>query len=94
MAFVFTSWYIVIAVLLVLAIGLIVTFILMDKRDREIIDNFIKESAEAQPASESADKEVKPAEEKVVVKPVEKLEEQSEVKVEETTEEKAEDKNE
>lgn len=44
MYFVYSNWYIVIALLLVAIIALIVTFILMDKKDKHLIEEFIKNS--------------------------------------------------
>ncbi len=44
MYFVYTSWYIVMAILLVAIIGLIVAFVLMDKKDRIIIQEFVQNS--------------------------------------------------
>lgn len=51
MAFVFSSWYIV-AALIVVAIATIITVcVIMDKKDEIIINNFVKEaSAEPIPA--------------------------------------------
>ena len=46
MKFVYSNWYIVMAVLLVLIIGSIVAFILMDKKDKELIKDFVKSNAE------------------------------------------------
>ncbi len=45
MYFVYSSWYIVLALLLVAIIALIVTFIMMDKKDRVLIEEFVKNSA-------------------------------------------------
>ena len=44
MYFVYTNWYIVMAILVVAIIGLIVTFILMDKKDRALIQEFVENS--------------------------------------------------
>ncbi len=65
MTFVFTSWYIVLAALLVAVIGCIVAFVLMDKKDKVIINEFVneankgsqKQEVEAQPETESENKE-------------------------------------
>ena len=65
MTFVFTSWYVVLAVLLVAVIGCIVAFVLMDKKDKVIINEFVneankgsqKQEVEAQPKTESENKE-------------------------------------
>ena len=50
MAFVFSFWYIVMAMLAVGVVACIMVFFNMDKKDKEIIDNFVKESAN-QPAT-------------------------------------------
>lgn len=42
MFFVYSSWYIVLAVLAVAIVGLIVTFVMMDKKDRQIIKEFVE----------------------------------------------------
>jgi len=42
MTFVYSNWYIVMAVLIVAIVALIVTFILMDKKDRVLINEFVK----------------------------------------------------
>lgn len=44
MYFVYTNWYIVMAILVVAIIGLIITFILMDKKDRALIQEFVENS--------------------------------------------------
>ena len=44
MYFVYTNWYIVMAILVVAIIGLIVTFILMDKKDKALIQEFVENS--------------------------------------------------
>lgn len=50
MAFVFSFWYIVMALLAIGVVACILVFFKMDKKDKEIIDNFVKESAN-QPAT-------------------------------------------
>ena len=47
MAFVSSSWYIVMALLFVAIIGLIVTFVLMNNKDKALIENFVAESQKA-----------------------------------------------
>lgn len=42
MKFVYSNWYIVMALLLVAIVALVVVFILMDKKDRVIIKDFVK----------------------------------------------------
>ena len=42
MFFVYSSWYIVLAVLAVAIVGLIVTFVMMDKKDRQFIKEFVE----------------------------------------------------
>lgn len=44
MYFVYTNWYIVMAILVVAIIGLIITFILMDKKDKALIQEFVENS--------------------------------------------------
>ena len=44
MAFVYSNWYIVMAVLLVAIIALFVVLILMDKKDKKIIKTFVESS--------------------------------------------------
>ena len=48
MYFVYSSWYIVMAILLVGIIGLIVAFVMMDKKDRTIIQEFVNNSGTVQ----------------------------------------------
>lgn len=56
MSFVFSIWYIVAAVLVVGIIACFITFFKMDKKDRNLIDEFIKAQ---QPAEEvSAEEQV------------------------------------
>lgn len=60
MAFVFSFWYIVMAVLAIGVVACIVVFFMMDKKDKELIDNFIQESAKNQPAEQPVlDEDVK-----------------------------------
>ena len=54
MAFVFSFWYIVMAVLAVGVVACIMVFFNMDKKDKEIIDNFVKESANQPATSEES----------------------------------------
>ena len=44
MAFVSSPWYIVMAILIVAIVALVVVFILMDKKDKAIIEEFIQSS--------------------------------------------------
>lgn len=44
MFFVYSSWYIVLAVLAVAIVALIVTFVMMDKKDRQIIKEFVEKN--------------------------------------------------
>lgn len=44
MFFVYSSWYIVLAVLAVAIVALIVTFVMMDKKDRQIINEFVEKN--------------------------------------------------
>ena len=55
MAFVYSNWYIVMALLVVGIIALVTTFILMDKKDVKLIDEFIK--ASSQPNKDETPKE-------------------------------------
>lgn len=64
MSFVFSYWYIVIAICAVLAIGCVVAFIMMDKQDRVMLDEFV---ANAQKQAEQPAKTEQP-EEKVEAK--------------------------
>ena len=48
MYFVYSSWYIVMAILLVGIIGLIVAFVMMDKKDGTIIQEFVNNSGSVQ----------------------------------------------
>ena len=48
MTFVFSFWYIVIAVLVLGIAGCVTGFILMDKKDRIIIKEFVDSSSEPQ----------------------------------------------
>lgn len=64
MTFVFSFWYIVLALLAVGIVAAIIAFVKMDKKDRVLIDNFIKESTEEveeketeKPSSETEKKE-------------------------------------
>lgn len=44
MFFVYSSWYIVLSVLAVAIVALIVTFVMMDKKDRQIIKEFVEKN--------------------------------------------------
>lgn len=44
MFFVYSSWYIVLAVLAVAIVALIVAFVMMDKKDRRIIKEFVEKN--------------------------------------------------
>lgn len=52
MAFVFSYWIIVFVLLLVAVVGLVVAFMMMDKKDRVLINDFIKSASEPQAAEE------------------------------------------
>lgn len=56
MSFVFSVWYIVIAICLLLAAGCVVAFVMMDKKDRVMLDEFV---ASAQKEAEQPTKEEK-----------------------------------
>lgn len=58
MEFVFSFWYIIMILLVLGIVACLVVFFMMDKKDRVLIDNFIKESTvNSQPANETtADK--------------------------------------
>lgn len=51
MFFTFSVWFIVAAVVVAVAIASFVVFLKMDKRDRQIIDEFVKSSTKAEPES-------------------------------------------
>ena len=62
MYFVWSSWYIVIAVLLVAIAALITLIVLMDKQDKVIIEEFANsnsapEAAQAEAVAQPADKQ-------------------------------------
>ena len=44
MKFVYSNWYIVMVLLLVLIVACIVVFILMDKKDKELIKEFVEKN--------------------------------------------------
>lgn len=46
MTFVFSPWYFVLIILVAAIVASILVFVRMDKKDRVIIDNFIKQSTE------------------------------------------------
>ena len=54
MYFVWSSWYIILAVLLVAIAALVTLIVLMDKKDKAIIEEFAKSSAVAEPAKVEA----------------------------------------
>jgi len=54
MTFVYSHWYIVMAVLLIAIVALIVTFVLMDKKDKVLIDEFVK-SMQTEPVAEKSE---------------------------------------
>ena len=59
MAFVYSNWYIVMAVLVVAIIALVTVFVMMDKKDRVLIQKFIdSSSASEEPKQESVKTEV------------------------------------
>ena len=49
MAFVFSFWYIVMALLVAGIAAALVVFIRMDKQDKVLIDQFVKEASAQQP---------------------------------------------
>ena len=62
MRFVFSGWIIVLIVLVLAIAGAVVAFVMMDKKDKVIINDFLKE---AQAGQEQPAAEVTPTEEKV-----------------------------
>ena len=46
MTFVFSVWFIIAAILLVGVVACMVVFFKMDKKDRQILDKFVKEQTE------------------------------------------------
>lgn len=52
MAFVFSSWYIVMLLLVAGIAACLVVFFKMDKKDKVIIDQFVKDSAASQEEKE------------------------------------------
>ena len=59
MAFVYSNWYIVMALLLVAIVALITVFVLMDKKDRVLIKNFVDEMQKnAEPKKEETAVEI------------------------------------
>lgn len=56
MTFVFSFWYIILALLIAGVVASILIFIKMDQKDRVLIDNFIKEST-AEEKKEEVEKE-------------------------------------
>jgi len=55
MTFVYSNWYIVMALLVVAIVALVVIFIKMDKKDRTLINDFVKSMQ--QEANESVNSE-------------------------------------
>lgn len=53
MKFVFSSWYIVLAVLAVAIAAVVALIIVMDRQDKAIIKEFTNGNAEVEPASEA-----------------------------------------
>ncbi len=78
MAFVWSNWYIVMAVLAIGVIACIAVFILMDKKDKEIVADFVKKNSEPAPATKAEPAPV----EKAIETPAEKSEPVAEVKEE------------
>lgn len=75
MYFVYTNWYIVMAILVVAIIGLIVTFILMDKKDRALIQEFVENSQSqvvAEKENDSAEESIEMTETKKNTRKVKK----------------------
>lgn len=62
MRFVFSGWIIVLIVLVLAIVGAVVAFVMMDKKDKVIINDFLKE---AQGGEQEAKAEVAPAQETV-----------------------------
>lgn len=88
MVFVWSYWYIVLAILAIGAIGCVIAFVMMDKKDRQLMHDFVKQNT--QPVEEK-----KP--ETVVIKvsqPVEQVVESQEVKAEDKTESQDDNSNE
>lgn len=75
MYFVYTNWYIVMAILVVAIIGLIITFILMDKKDRALIQEFVENSQSqvvAEKENDSAEESIEMTETKKNTRKVKK----------------------
>lgn len=53
MTFIFSVWYIVALVLLLGVVASIVVFVLMNKKDKELINQFVKSSGETAPVEET-----------------------------------------
>ena len=62
MAFVFTSWYFVILALVAGIVASLIIFLKMDKKDKALIDEFVKEN---QPKEEVEQSEIESVESKV-----------------------------
>ena len=58
MKFVYSNWYIVIAVLVVLIVASIVAFVLMDKKDKQLIQDFVNMNKEEPASSEPKEEPV------------------------------------
>ena len=63
MTFVYTSWYIVLAILALAIVGLVVAFVMMDKKDKLIIKEFMNQ-ANASAEKQSVEAESAPVAEK------------------------------
>lgn len=59
MAFVYSNWYIVMALLVVAIAALVTIFIMMDKKDRVMIENFINSATTEKEEPKQQDTEVK-----------------------------------
>ena len=62
MAFAFTSWYFVILALVAGIVASLIIFLKMDKKDKALIDEFVKEN---QPKEEVEQSEIESVESKV-----------------------------
>ena len=89
MAIVWSNWYIVMAVLAIGVIACIVVFVLMDKKDKLIISDFVKknkESTSTAPAESAKPAQVESVEEVKAEPVVESKAEVAEEKVESQSE--------
>ena len=71
MKFVYSNWYIVMAVLLVLIAACIVAFVLMDKKDKELIKGFVDKNK----VDATAPTPAEPVAEESKAEPVEEIKE-------------------